>query len=272
MRSKGSVPRTCEQCGAAFSAQPQVLRNGHGRFCSRACGWANMRQRLDRQCETCGAPFTATPRDVAQGRGRFCSLVCCGVAKRARLTRRCQRCGTAFTVQPARVRAWGGRFCSHACAARLPEHDRFWSNVAIGDPDGCWLWRGGTTRSGYGRLRANGRSTGAHRLSYEWFVGPIPEGYFVCHRCDVPECVNPEHLFLGSPLDNTRDMDAKGRRRVAPRAGTRNHNARLTEQIVRVARERHVAGVSLHALAREYGVSVQAIWLAVRRTTWKHVP
>lgn len=86
------------------------------------------------------------------------------------------------------------------------------------EPDlngGCWLWSGATNSSGYGHLKAGGRATLAHRMSFEIHCGAIPAGAGVCHRCDVPACVNPAHLFLGSQLDNVRDMIAKGRARHA---------------------------------------------------------
>src|SRR5712664_2411772 len=77
---------------------------------------------------------------------------------------------------------------------------------------GCWLWLGSVrTSAGYGCLPVNGRSEGAHRASWMAFRGPIPAGQFVCHRCDVKTCVNPDHLFLDSHAGNMADMKAKGR-------------------------------------------------------------
>lgn len=85
---------------------------------------------------------------------------------------------------------------------------------------GCWVWKNNKDRDSYGRVRIGGRkTTGAHRLSYITFVGQIPNGMRVLHKCDNPSCVNPEHLFLGTHSDNMRDMYNKRRH---PRA--RNHN------------------------------------------------
>jgi hypothetical protein len=96
-----------------------------------------------------------------------------------------------------------------------PFRDAFWRRVRR-DPDGCWLWIGAITSLGYGKFyvgRIRGRSCTirAHRMSWILAHGENPGGLLVCHRCDNPRCVNPDHLFLGDQVANMADMRAKGR-------------------------------------------------------------
>jgi hypothetical protein len=90
-----------------------------------------------------------------------------------------------------------------------PAEERFWRNV---DKTGeCWTWTGGRAIDGYGSFYADGAGIAAHRFSYQLHNGPIPAGLVICHRCDNPPCVRPDHLFLGTQLDNVRDMFSKDR-------------------------------------------------------------
>ncbi len=87
--------------------------------------------------------------------------------------------------------------------------EKFWNNVY--KTEGCWIWIGHIRQDLYGELSVHSHKVLAHRLSWIIHFGPIPDAMFICHRCDFPGCVNPHHLFLGTPLDNSRDMTAKGR-------------------------------------------------------------
>jgi hypothetical protein len=89
-------------------------------------------------------------------------------------------------------------------------HARRLSRYVVDQSTGCWLWTGATTDEGYGKIEARA----AHRYFYLSLVGPIPEGMILCHKCDTPPCVNPDHLFVGTPLDNALDKMAKGRNRI----------------------------------------------------------
>lgn len=155
--------------------------------------------------------------------------------------------------------------------------ERFWRKVQKQGGDGCWLWTAGKRDFGYGQFHwftsAGEYTTGrAHRFSWELHHGPIPKELCVLHTCDVPACVRPDHLWLGTRADNHRDMDAKGRRaRQVIRRGVRNANAKLTDEKVREIRGLADSGMSGWSIARQFGVGQPCISDIVRRVTWRHV-
>lgn len=116
-------------------------------------------------------------------------------------------------------------------------------------------------------IRVNGRITGAHRVMWERTFGEIPEGMFVCHKCDVPSCVNPRHLFLATAGDNIRDAAKKGRMR----RGEKNPLSKLCKKNVLAIRRRRRNGETLKSLADDFGVSIAAIWFAETGRNWRHV-
>lgn len=161
----------------------------------------------------------------------------------------------------------------------LSAETRFWMNVARRGEDECWLWLGPRTDRGYGRFRTVNTSTVrkrvfAHRFSYELASGqPIPAGLFVCHSCDNPPCVNPNHLWVGTHADNVRDKVRKGRQAHVWSGvyGNRHGRAKLNEDAVRDIRRRREGGESVAALASEFGVSSATLSHAATRRTWRHV-
>ncbi len=165
---------------------------------------------------------------------------------------------------------------------RTPEDElrRFWRAVAVAG--GCWEWHGHRNRQGYGRMKRDGRRVAAHRVSWEVHFGPIPDGMLVCHRCDNPPCVRPDHLFLGTVSDNNHDMIAKGRDARGDRSGSRLHperlargethpRAKLSSEAVRVIRAAAAAGAHKTTLARRFGVSDTSIGRVLTRASWAHV-
>jgi hypothetical protein len=145
--------------------------------------------------------------------------------------------------------------------------EKLWSQVRK-DLEGCWVWEG-VRSDGYGVLYDSDtkRQERTHRLSYALAYGPIPVGLYVLHRCDNPPCVRPDHLFLGTHLDNIADMVAKGR--VA--RGERNAWAQLTEAAVVYIRTSRDSGVPAAVLAAEIGVSERTIRKVDVGLRWAHV-
>jgi hypothetical protein len=147
---------------------------------------------------------------------------------------------------------------------------KFWGKV--NKTDGCWLWTGAKHRDGYGYLLRGGHQILAHRFAWTVSFGPIPSGLVVCHACDVRPCVRPDHLALGTQVDNMTDMAQKGRARmVREQRGEANKVARLTDESVREIRALYAKGDTLDSIGRQYSVNPGTIWHVVRRKTWKHV-
>lgn len=129
--------------------------------------------------------------------------------------------------------------------------EAFWRNVDKSGP--CWEWIGPRGKRRYGWFCFQGVSQSAHRFVFELVNGPIPKGMFVCHQCDNPACVRPEHLFLGTPKDNTHDMLRKGRRVLL--MGEQNGAARLSNADVARLRELSHAGARGTDLAKTFNIS-----------------
>lgn len=138
---------------------------------------------------------------------------------------------------------------------------------------GCWLWLLSVDRDGYGRIGTgtfrNPRTERAHRVSYRAFVGDVPRGLHVLHRCDTPACVNPAHLFVGTDAENAEDRERKGRGRRL--IGEASPHAKLTELDVRRIRSLLAAGVTHRRIAALFGVASARIGDIARGATWRHV-
>lgn len=161
------------------------------------------------------------------------------------LSKLCFHCGATFA--PLSNRA---RYCSIPCNL---------SANSVAQPNGCILWVGPAMPTGYGTLQIDKVKYVAHRLAYETFVGPIPDGLFACHRCDTPACINVDHLFLGACAENMADCARKGRQA-----------RKLTDEEVRQIRS--VVGGNRMYLGRLYGVSDTMIRKIQEGEWWRHLP
>jgi hypothetical protein len=147
---------------------------------------------------------------------------------------------------------------------------RFMRHVSIGAEVGaCWIWAGNKPDGRYGHFSVGGKVVKAHRWLHELLHGPIGDGLVVRHHCDNPQCVNPDHLAIGTPQQNTADMLLRGR--GADRRGEKHPLVRLTEDDVRTIRSLRAGGATETALATKFGVGRGQIGKITRRENWKHV-
>ena len=150
--------------------------------------------------------------------------------------------------------------------ATMELSERFWSKV---DKSGdCWEWTA-STWNGYGRFKVGDNMFSAHRLAYSFVYGPIPDGMYVCHHCDNPCCVKPNHLFLGTNSDNQLDSAAKGRK--PDRRGQKHPLSRLVENDVHEIRRLCSLGVKQKLIGKMWKISQQHVSEIVNQIKWGHI-
>lgn len=137
---------------------------------------------------------------------------------------------------------------------------RWWSFVRTDTYDRCWPWRGSTDQCGYGMFWLNGKTIHASRAYFLVHDKEIPSGLEVCHVCDNPRCVNPRHLYLGTPAQNAGDREDRGRA---------NRPCKLTESKVRVIRGWLQKGIKASSLAQQFGVTYRTIKYIADGITWR---
>ena len=158
--------------------------------------------------------------------------------------------------------------------------DRFWEKV--NKTDSCWEWTGAKIPDGYGSIRFNGKPQGAHRVSWILNNGEVPNGLFVCHKCDNRLCVRPDHLFLATNRENILDAKSKGRLATGERNGLRKHpesilrgskhgRSRVNEEQVEEIRSMYALGKSQKEIGAKFGLYHSTVWSIVHGVNWRHL-
>jgi hypothetical protein len=179
-------------------------------------------------------------------------------------SRMCDRCGKTYTGH-------GKQFCSTNCANSdyKTVQERFWSKVNIKSENECWEWIKFKNKKGYGLFGLNAIPEGAHRVSWRFTYGDIPESLCVLHKCDNPACCNPAHLFLGTNQDNVNDRVAKNR--SSDLRGSKHYRAKLTEIKVLEIRSLYKMGIRQSSIAKTYKVNQGTISNIIDKKTWTHI-
>ena len=156
---------------------------------------------------------------------------------------------------------------------------RFWKK--INKTKDCWIWKEGCFINGYGQFRVGTKKMKAHRVVFMMINGEIPKNKIICHKCDNPKCVNPQHLFLGTHKDNALDSKNKGRRAFGLRHGTytkphtrckgeKNGSAKLTKENVIAIRLQH-KNTSVDVLSKNFKISKSQIRNIINYRAWRHI-
>lgn len=156
---------------------------------------------------------------------------------------------------------------------------RFWHKVKKGKKNECWEWHGGGRGAGYGAMKIDGKVIDAHRVSWELHFGKIPNGKFVCHKCDNRRCVNPNHLFLGTPKDNVLDAIKKNKftQWNNPKGKFKNGVCNVTkklsdEDVYHIRKEYQKGKTSYRKLAQKYNIDYTYVGEIIREEKRIKVP
>lgn len=180
--------------------------------------------------------------------------------KGPRVACRCS-CGHEQALHWCRLRDGKSTACAR-CSIKARVRTRFDARHMPEPNSGCWLWTGAVDAKGYGLLQVDDASRRAHRLAWELHRGPIPASLHVLHKCDVPSCVNPDHLFLGTNDDNVAD-------KVAKRRQARGHG-KLTEQAVIQIIALRGSGRRTRDIGADYGIAASTVSNIWHGRIWGH--
>lgn len=186
----------------------------------------------------------------------------------------CEFCKKDFLAEQKEVNRGNAKYCSYSCVVRFNNSLKPSNPIAVfhknitKNENGCWIYKR-IEKNGYGSITVKRKSISAHRFSYELHYGIIPVGLYVCHKCDIKNCVNPDHLFIGTAKDNKQDHIKKGLA-VFPR-GTKQPHAQLNEEKVSKIKLKLKNGERQVDIAKEYGVKRNVIYDIKRGKNWHYV-
>lgn len=234
-----SIKVNCLVCFGKFETINSIIKKGGGKYCSNECRWESMREkRMTRKCLLCKKIFQPSLQAVKNGKGYYCSSSCSVTFK-----------------NKENVFKW---------------QDRFHKTVDKQGGNKCWIWLGSKDKDGYGRFYTKLLNTSrAHKVSYILHFGNVKNGMIICHTCDIPSCVNPKHLYSGTPNDNAQDKINRGR--DLNTRGAKHHNAKLNDNTVKRLKERMKNGESCSMIARELEMNQSSINAIKNSKTWKHL-
>ena len=135
----------------------------------------------------------------------------------------------------------------------------------------CWQWQKGKDKDGYALITYKGKTVRVTRLIKSLYDGEFPKEMFCCHTCDNPSCINPDHIFIGSAKENSRDREKKHRGRTQNQLGEKNHAAILTENVVLEIRKLHQEGMKECDIVRKFKLNQGTVSKILLRKRWKHI-
>ncbi len=200
---------------------------------------------------------------------------------------KCKNCGDDFEYyrSPKQLKKFGEpKYCNEKCRRKVALEKIYFSLDELSESEkierlrksfedkvirkeGCWEWKGAPGPNGYLNIRYNRKKIMAHRVSWILYKGNIPDNLWICHSCDNRRCTNPDHLFLGTPKENSEDRDKK----LRGLQGSRHHKAKLTEENVMEIKKMLKLGISSQKIAREFCVTDGTIWFIKHEKTWRHL-
>lgn len=218
--------------------------------------------KIQKICQHCKKEFLVWRCSHEKGHGKFCGLKCRNSS--GFTIKQCQSCGIEFKSHNSNPNK---KYCSSKC---YHSHDvwspnLFWSHVS--KTDSCWIWNGSLDKKGYGQSRGpDGGTWRSHRVAWFLMKGYINHDLFLCHHCDNPKCVNPDHLFEGTNYDNVQDMIKKGRNS----RGSKSSKSKLLESEIRMIR--FLEGrITRKQLSLIYNTCRQNIDDICNLRRWKHI-